>query len=331
MVSPDGRHSKLPHRVSMRCQRLKGRHAVPHPDKKSVCAVKFRYLSGTVVPIPCCGLLDLRTSAQGLRFGGGGGVAQRLRCQVPRPRQRHRNRVPQPMACRQHQHKPDRHKRAHDRQFRHSDRPQQRRRTGLAQPPRHSGRRRHPRRYRPCGRCRHWDLESSFYAPWAARRGAAIRTLCVAGAPRTSRGGAAARTGHSSPTECLQWSGKANPNSERDPAEAVHCGTPAARSLRAVLKSTSLAPFLWSENKVRIGRMHGEVPIGHRGDEVRLTGRIVVYDNESSRHAAVGLQPKFQFEAWRLGKHQVDAWHAVDRYLVDSRSTTPRRPCQARL
>jgi hypothetical protein len=80
-------------------------------------------------------------------------------------------------------------------------------------------------------------------APWAARRGGAIGTLRLTGAPRTSSGGATARTGHSSPAEYLQWSGEDNQSSEPDPNEAVHCGAPVCCSLRAVPKSTFLAPF----------------------------------------------------------------------------------------
>ncbi len=40
-----------------------------------------------------------------------------------------------------------------------------------------------------------------------------------------------------------------------------------------------LGAIWWSESKVCIGRMLGEVPIGHLGDEVRLIGQIVVGDD----------------------------------------------------
>ena len=36
-----------------------------------------------------------------------------------------------------------------------------------------------------------------------------------------------------------------------------------------------LGTVWWGESKVGIGRMHGEVPIEHLGDEFRLTGRIL--------------------------------------------------------
>ena len=64
-------------------------------------------------------------------------------------------------------------------------------------------------------------------------------------------------------------------------------------SLRAVPKPIITGTVWWSESKVGIGRMHGEVPIEHLGDEFRLTGQIVIDDNEPSPPAPRrGVRPQ---------------------------------------